>query len=204
MRIQCTCGKFQVDLAAFPKSSPGRMVCYCDDCQAYMVHLGRTDLLDPAGGTEVIPLYPSDVTVVAGADQLLATQLAPNHVYRYSTKCCNSPVGNTRPGFSWLGMQRNLFTVKDPQLLDKTLGEVRARIMGKFAKGPVPKGTADKMNLSAAIAVIPFMLKGRLGNKGKTSPFFAADGAAVGESKVLTKLERADLMKRWSAWKPGV
>lgn len=195
MRIQCECGAFQAELTVFPQGSPGRMMCYCDDCQAYLKYLNRADLLDPSGGTEVLPFYPADVKIVSGVDQLRGTQLTPNAVYRWSTKCCNSPVGNTRPGTSWLGIPRNMFTVKDPQLLDKTFGGIRARIMGKFATGPVPKGTPDKMNFSAALAVLPFMLKGKLGGKAKPSPFFAADGKPLAPVKVLSKDERELLRK---------
>jgi hypothetical protein len=59
MKIQCECGAFSATLNAFPKATPGRLVCYCDDCQSYLHHLGRADLLDANGGTEVIPAYPA-------------------------------------------------------------------------------------------------------------------------------------------------
>lgn len=201
MRIQCECGKFQADLSAFPKGTPGRLLCYCDDCQAYLLHLGRTDLLDSSGGTEIIPVYPADVTIVSGVDQLKCTQLAPGHIYRFSTICCNSPVGNTRPGNAWLGLQRNMYTAKDPQLLEKTFGGIRARIMGKFAKGPIPPGTPAKMNLAAALPVLPFMLKGKLLGKGKPSPFFASDGTPVVKAKVLSQAEHEELVLRQRAYK---
>lgn len=203
MQIQCNCGKFQAELATFPKDTPGRLMCYCDDCQSYLIHLGRADLLDPSGGTEVIPVYPADVTIMSGADQLVCTQLAPNHIYRFSTKCCNSPIGNTRPGMPWFGMQRNMFMARDPLLLDKALGKIRARIMGKFAKGPVPPGTPDKMNFFSALAVLPFMLKGKLRGKGKPSPFFTADWAPLVQPKVLSKKEREEIRKQWEAYSPA-
>lgn len=202
MRIQCNCGKFQAELVAFPKGTPGRLMCYCDDCQCYLIHLGRTDLLDPSGGTEIIPVYPADLTIVSGADQLTCTQLAPNHIYRFSTKCCKSPVGNIRPGTPWFGVQRNMYAAKDPRLLEKTLGKIRARIMGKFAKGPVPPGTPDKMNFSAALSVLPFMLNGKLRGKDKPSAFFKADGTPLVSPKVLSKAEREELRKRWEASGP--
>jgi hypothetical protein len=157
--------------------------------------LRRADLLDPSGGTEVIPVYPADVKIVSGAEELKGIQLGPNHVYRWSTKCCNSPVGNTRPGNPWFGVQRNMYTVKDPRLLEKTFGDIRARIMGKFATGPVPKGTPAKMSLSAALSVLPFMLKGKLGRKGTPSPFFDQDGEPAFP---VTVAEKAALEKCYS------
>lgn len=203
MRIQCSCGQFQAELPRFPKATPGRLMCYCDDCQVFMIHLGRTDLLDSSGGTEIIPVYPSDYKIVSGADQLKCVQLAPGHLFRFSTKCCNSPVGNTRPGTSWLGVPRNMYTVKDPKFLENTFGGIRGRIFGKFAKGPVPPGTPQKMNLSAALPVLPFMLKGAFGGKGKPTPFFSADGKPAAPVKVLSKDERAQLQKQWEAFEPS-
>ena len=73
MEIQCQCGKFRARLKAFPNGTPGRLVCYCDDCQSYLRHLKRTDLLDAHAGTEVIPAYPADVEILQGKEQLKCT-----------------------------------------------------------------------------------------------------------------------------------
>lgn len=198
MRVQCQCGTFQAELTASPKNSPGRLVCYCDDCQMFMMQLGRTDLLCASGGTEIIPAYPADVRIVSGAEHLRCTQLSPKGMHRFSTTCCNSPVGNTSPGRAWLGIPRNMYTASDPQVLERTFGDIKARIMGKFAKGPTPPGTPAKMNLKAAIPVLPYIIKGALTRKGVPSPFFP-DGKAIVPPKVLSEGERADLRKRWEA-----
>ena len=199
MLVQCKCGKFQAELADFPDRTPGRLMCYCDDCQKYLLLLGRTDLFDEAGGTEIIPVYPADMKIVAGAEQLKCTRLSAKGMHRFSTACCNTPVGNTRPGTPWFGLQRSLFSA-DPKLLERTLGGIKARIMGKFAKGPVPAGTPAKMSLKAALPVLPFMLKGAIGRKGKPSPVVQADGKTIiVPPKVLSEKEQADLHKQWEA-----
>jgi hypothetical protein len=194
MDISCECGKFQARLKAFPKDTPGRLVCYCDDCQAYMRHLKREDLLDANGGTEVVPVYPADIQIIQGAECLTCTQLAPGGTLRFSTTCCNTPIGNTRAGTPWAGLMRRVYTVKDAGALDRALGPVRSRIMGKFAKGTPPAGTPAKFNLKALMTVMPFMLKGKLLGKARPSPFFAPGSVTlVAPPRVLTPAEREAL-----------
>jgi hypothetical protein len=178
MEIQCECGKFAAKLKAFPDSTPGRLVCYCDDCQKYLHHLKRNDLLDANGGTEVIPAYPADVEFLRGNKHLKCTRLSPNGTFRFSTTCCNTPIANTRPGAPWAGFLRCVYTARgNGQKLDELLGPVRSRIMGRYAQGTPPAGTPKTFNLRALFTVMPFMLKGKLLGKSRPSPFFADDGS---------------------------
>ncbi len=187
MEIQCQCGQFRASLNAFPKNTPGRLVCYCDDCQSYLRYLKRDDLLDANGGTEVIPAYPSDVEILSGQETLKCTRLSPNGIFRFSTSCCNTPIVNTRPNEPWAGF---LGCVYSPDAI-RSLGPVRCRIMGRYAKGAVPPGTPDKFNLKALLAVMPFILKGKLFKKSNPSPFFTKDELTpVAAPYVLTKAER--------------
>jgi hypothetical protein len=172
MDIRCTCGKFHATLKAFPRSTPGRLVCYCDDCQAYLKHLQREDLLDANGGTEVIPAYPADVQIVSGAQYLKCTRLSPKGMFRFSTTCCNTPIANVQPKAPWVGLLHCVY----PADIAQTLGPVRSRIMGRYAKGTPPAGTPNSFDLKALASVLPFMLKGALLRKQRPSPFFAADG----------------------------
>jgi hypothetical protein len=191
MDVQCTCGKFRARLTAFPKNTPGRLVCYCDDCQTYLHFLGRADLLDANGGTEVIPTYPADVEVTQGKQFLKCTRLSPKGTFRFSTTCCNTPIVNTRPGAPWAGFLRVAYPAQS-QAAVNALGPVRSRIMGQFAKGKPPPGTPDTFNLKAMASVLPFIVKGKLLKKTQPSPFFAADGlTAITEPYVLSKAERA-------------
>lgn len=189
--IQCQCGLFRARLKAFPGGTPGRLVCYCDDCQTYLRHLGRRDLLDTNGGTEVIPAYPADVEILSGREQLACVRLSPGGTYRFFTRCCNTPVANTRPGMPWAGFLRGVYTANPSLALDATLGPVRSRIMGRFATGTPPAGTADKFNLKAMASVMPFIAKGKLTGKSAPSPFFEEDGQTpIVTPQVLTKAER--------------
>lgn len=192
MDIQCECGRFRARLKSFPGNSPGRLVCYCDDCQAYLHHLGRADLLDANGGTEVIPAYPADVEILSGRDQLKCTRLSPRGTFRFSTACCNTPIANTRPDMPWAGFLRCVFAAEEAGRFERLLGPVRSRIMGRYAKGTPPAGTPDKFNLKAMLTVMPFLVKGKLLKKARPSPFFAADGVTpVVEPQVLKRASRA-------------
>lgn len=174
MKIQCDCGAFQATLTHFPDHSPGRLMCYCRDCQSFLNRLGREDLLDAYGGTEVIPVYPGEVRIDQGSDQLICNQLSPKGMYRWSTRCCNSPVGNMRPGFPWFGILHSAYRAADPEALER-LGKVRSRIFGRDAKGEPPFAISRKIGVRDAMVVLPFVLKGKIGGKHKNSPLLAED-----------------------------
>lgn len=191
MEIQCECGNFRARLKAFPKNTPGRLVCYCDDCQTYLHYLKRGDLLDVHGGTEVIPAYPADIELLSGREHLRCTRLSPNGTFRFTTSCCNTPIVNLRPGMPWAGLLRGVYTAKDADPLEQALGPIRSRVMGRYAKGTPPAGTPEKFNFKAVKSVLPFVLKGMLLRKAKPSPFFAEDGITpIVTPYILTKAER--------------
>lgn len=196
MEIQCECGAFRAELENFPRRTPGRLACYCDDCQTFSHHLNRADLLDSAGGTEVIPVYPADIKIVAGREVLKCARLSPKGLYRWYAGCCNTPLANLQPGAPWVGWVHRVFTVKDPGYLEKTLGPVRARIQGKYARGTPPSGTADKVDFKGFMTAFPFILKGLLTGKAKPSPFFAEDGQTPIVSPTVLSLEERNAIRQ--------
>ena len=188
MEIQCECGSFRAVLKAFPQNSPGRLKCYCDDCQSYVHFLKRADILDENGGTEIIPAYPADVQIVTGKEKLKCIRLTDKGMFRFATTCCNTPVGNTAPHRPWLGIFRRVYNV---QKLDQTFGEIKSSIMGKYAKGTPPKGTPQKFDIKGFAAVMPYLLKGKVMGKAKNSPFFEKDGVTpIVKPHVLSADER--------------
>lgn len=189
MEIQCECGKFRAELTRFPKDSPGRLRCYCDDCQAYLHYLKRTDLLDTNGGTEVVPIYPSDFKILQGKEKLKCVRLGPKGMFRYSASCCNTPIANTDPKRPWVGIHRRMFTAKDPAQLDSICKDVRASIMGKFAHGTPPAGTPETFNFRGMRIVMPFLIKGMALGRNNPSPFFENQLSVV-RPYTLTKEER--------------
>ncbi len=189
MEIQCECGKFRAKLTAFPRNTPGRLKCYCDDCQAFLTYLNRADLLDENAGSEIIPAYPADIKLIAGKDLVRCMRLSPKGMYRFFTACCSTPIVNTDPVRPWAGIHRRMYTAKDPNRLDRELGPVKSSIMGKYAKGTPPPGTPMKFDFKGLRTVMPFILKGKLLRKSKPSPFFE-NGEAIATPTVLTLEER--------------
>jgi hypothetical protein len=186
MQISCECKKFRAELKTFPKNTPGRLKCYCDDCQTFLHHLGRGDLLDENAGTEVVPIYPADFKILSGQENLKCTRLSAKGMYRFSTSCCNTPIANSRAGLPWLGVFRATFNVNE---LERALGPVRASIMGKFAKGTPPKGTPQTFNLKGFLMVFPYILKGKILKKGAPSPFFSAQFEPIVMPRILSEDE---------------
>lgn len=199
MQIQCDCGQFKAKINKFPKQTPGRLGCYCDDCQSFLIYIHRTDNLDSSGCTEVVPVYPSNLEFVSGVSQLKCLRLTERGTYRWVAACCDSPIANTRPGTPWVGLYASVFGHQDSQYLQKTLGSVKARIMGRFAKGETLPKTADKMNLTAFFSVLPFILKGKIFKKYQVSPFFKQQDqrTPIVEPVVLNPQERAKLRQQF-------
>lgn len=190
--IQCDCGKFKAQLTGFPKNTPGRCICYCDDCQTFANYLNRPDLLDLAGGSEIIPVYPSEFKVLQGKELLACVRLSPKGLFRWYTSCCKTPVGNNQPKFPWVGTLNQIYKAANgADYLEKTLGPIKSRIMGKFAKGGPPEGVAEKMTFKDAMVVLPFLLRGFLTRKAKDSVFFQEDQITpIVQPHIMTLEER--------------
>lgn len=186
MKIQCDCGKFKAELENF-SSSPGRLVCYCEDCQRYLDKIDRKDVLDPYGGTQVIPVYPNDFKIIEGEDFLQCNLLSPKGLNRWTAKCCNTPVANTMAKFPWVGIPHTAFTKAEAGSLEK-IGKIKSRIKGKYKTSKAPFEISDNLKLGDMLVVLPFIAKGFLFKKFSKSPFFKEDGVTpVKEANLLSK-----------------
>ncbi len=169
MKIKCDCGKFQASILD-PSSSPGRLVCYCDDCQNYLNKLGKNNLLDSYGGTDIIPFYPSDIQIEKGIDQLCCNQLSDSGLSRWSTHCCGSPIVNTKAKFPWAGFMASSVVDQEGRF-----SKIKSRVMGKFSYGRPEFKISQKLSLKDALVVLPFILKGFLASKWKNAPLYNSD-----------------------------
>src|SRR5262249_31767225 len=103
--LRCRCGGVRGRVKDAAPQTVNRLVCYCDDCQAFAHHLGRADLLDPHGGTDIVQVAPASVAFDEGADRIEGVRLGPKGLYRWYAKCCNTPVGNTvSPAVAFVGI----------------------------------------------------------------------------------------------------
>ena len=197
--VRCECGKFQAEVTDVRASTGGRAVCYCDDCQSFLHHIGRAELLDKNGGTEVIPTFPSSIKITAGREQLRCTRLSPRGLYRFSTACCKTPVANLTLGAPWAGLSPHLYNFGEAGFVERNFGPIKSRIMAKFAYGDIPKEASPKMGLRDIAFVAPFLLKGFLLGKKSPSPFFEADGKTpIVTPEVISLEARTEIRKKIS------
>jgi hypothetical protein len=162
-----------------------RVVCYCDDCQAFLHRLGRADLFDPLGGTDIIQVAPAALTFERGRERIAGLRLTAKGLYRWYARCCKTPVGNTLgPAIPFVGMVAQLFGAPD-----EVCGRPVGAIFGKFATGTPPEGSTG-INLRLYGRAIRMVLGWRLSGRVWPHPFF--DRAGRGPIYPITILSPAD------------
>jgi hypothetical protein len=169
-----------------------RLVCYCDDCQAFLRHLGRADLLDPHGGSDIVHVAPSMISFDRGSELVTAVRLTPKGVFRWYASCCKTPLGNTAtPRLPFVGIVTELFRqAPGARPCDDVFGAPRGRIFGKFAIGEPPPGSV-KPDLRFYARVLRTMLGWKLRGKTWPHPFFdRASGNPKYPVTVLSTAER--------------
>jgi hypothetical protein len=146
-------------------------VCYCDDCQAYAHWLGRADLLDAHGGSDLVQVAPQALRIEHGQEHIRGVRLSQNGLYRWYASCCNTPVGNTmRPTIPFVGITVQSFA-GGPTLATEVFGPARGAILGKFALGDAP-AEVRRLNLGLLLGSIARVLGWRLRGKAWPHPFF--------------------------------
>jgi hypothetical protein len=164
--LRCRCGEVEGLLEKATPDTVNRVVCYCDDCQAYAHYLGRADLLDPHGGSDIVQVAPAALRFVRGADRIAGLRLTPRGLYRWYASCCKTPLGNTvGPGIPFVGV-----FAQTVQSLDR-VGPPIGGILGKFAIGTAPPGTT-RPNLRLLARAIRKILGWKLRGQTWPHPFF--------------------------------
>ncbi|MDJ1185153.1 DUF6151 family protein [Roseofilum casamattae] len=181
--IQCRCGRLQGSVADVKTAN--RVVCYCQDCQAFAHFLGRSsEILDRYGGTDIVQTLPKHVSFTQGTEVLACMRLTETGLLRWYTSCCNTPIGNTLPSYkmSFVGLVHNCLESSDVTL-DNSFGPVCSHVHAKYAKGePKPK----QVGFTAAIARnMARILKARIDGSYKQTPFFSADSEMPAASPTL-------------------
>ena len=165
-----------------------RVVCYCEDCQAFAHQLGRTDLLNPKGGSDIVQVAPATLSFAQGAHRIVGLRLTPKGLYRWHTSCCNTPMGNTMgTALPFVGIVAQAFAATR---LDDVVGAPSGAIFGKFAVGNPPSGST-RLNLPLLLRVLGRVLGWRLKGRTWPHPFFSREtGAALYAVTVLSKEQR--------------
>lgn len=181
--LACRCGAVQGRVTDAVAGRTNRMVCYCDDCQAYLHQLRRTDLLDAHGGTDVVQVAPACLSFQLGKEQIAGMRLSPRGLYRWYARCCNTPLGNTlSPSVPFVGIMVQAFADAEP------FGPPRGAAQQKFAIG-TPPHTSLFANIRMVVAALSKVSGWRLSGKTWPHPFFDRSGEP---SHPITVLSRAD------------
>jgi hypothetical protein len=138
IEIRCRCGEVRGTVTDPSPGAVNRVVCYCDDCQAFLHQLGRAELLNAKGGSDIVQVAPATVSFTKGQDRIAGLRLTSKGLYRWYATCCNTPVGNTMsPSIPFVGIIAQSF---DPARLDDAFGAPVGEIFGKCAVGEPPPG----------------------------------------------------------------
>jgi hypothetical protein len=187
--LRCGCGAVRGVVADASPATTTRVVCYCDDCQAYAHYLGRSDLLDEHGGSDIVQVAPAALSFSQGDERIVCVRLTPKGLYRHYASCCNTPIGNSlRPGVPFVGILARDFE-SEPGGADALFGEPLGGIFGKFATGTPPEGST-KLNPRMLIKCAGAILSWRFSGRAWPHPFF--DRATRSSNRPLTILSDAE------------
>jgi len=168
-KLSCRCGEVEGVVTNASPQTVNRVVCYCDDCQAFLHRLGRADLLNAEGGTDIVQLAPASLTFTRGQDRIAGLRLTPRGLLRWHTTCCNTPVGNTlSPAVPFVGIVAQTFGAERAQ---SAFGAPIGAILGKYAIGTAPAGSTG-INLALLLRAIAKVLGWRLRGRAWPHPFF--------------------------------
>ncbi len=201
--LSCRCGAVRGALHASPAAGK-RVVCYCDDCQAFAAFLGRpAELLDEHGGTDIYQTSPALVEITQGVERLASVRVTPRGPFRWYAACCNTPIANTMPTgrIPFVGLILSFVDSSVPGTgRDAALGPVQWRVFGKFARGTLPEPATERFTLGMVLRLAATLLGRMLRGEQRKSAFFdPASGRPLAVARVLTPEERAQLAERPTA-----
>jgi hypothetical protein len=198
--LRCRCGHVSgVASGVFP-SGGFRLVCYCKDCQAFARFLDRGDVLDGAGGTDIVQMPPGRVKLTTGIDAVRSLRFS-NKVFRWYAGCCQTPIANT--AFSvrvpFFGLVHSFISAEAEglarnEILDEILGPPLCRIYESSATGPLPANAPAPPSLGFYALRAAKVLGWWWQRLGRPNPFFDdRTGAPLSVPRVITGSERAAL-----------
>ena len=177
LALQCSCGTLRGVARGVSSDRGNRVVCYCDDCQSFAHFLGRAnEILDAHGGTDIFQMSPARLEILEGANHLSCMRLTSRGLLRWYTDCCRTPIGNTLPTrhVPFVGLIHSCIAPPtNGRPLDMTLGPIRARVHGRFAKGDLTGVTVHaRAPVFMLVRLAGMFLIARLRGEHKPSPFF--------------------------------
>ena len=155
-------------------------------------------MLDIHGGTDIFQLSSGCLEFTEGAERLACMRLTESGMLRWFAGCCMTAIGNT-PGtmqVPFVGLIHSCMDcfATDGRSREETLGPIRMRGFGQFAKGdradldahdgaPLPMGVRVTEIIKEAV---------KLGEQNRSAFFNAATGEPIVSVRVLTAAELHD------------
>ena len=199
LRLQCRCGSVTGVARDVTARNGTRLVCMCDDCQTYAHYLGRAaDILDENGGTEVYQTAPAHLEIHVGHDQIRCIRQHPRGLMRWFTACCNTPIFNTvaTPRAPFTGVLAPFYAHEDPDVVDRTIGPVRAKTMARWGYGTLPDDAHPRAPMSVLLHATRVLGSAFLAGKHKPNPLLGPAGEPIATPIILTEAERTTLKQQ--------
>src|SRR5215831_14153529 len=173
--LRCRCGRVRGVASDVSPPSGFRFVCYCRDCQAFARFLGRPDVLDGAGGTDIFHMPAGRVTFSAGKEAVRCLHFS-SRVFRWYTACCRTPIANTAgPRFPVVGVIHAFMDhAADGRSRDEALGAPLCRLFENSATGPLPPNAPPPRSFGLVARRLPTLLGWWVRGLGRPNPFFDA------------------------------
>ncbi len=154
-----------------------------------MHHLGRAELLDAHGGSDVVQVAPAALSFDQGVDQIVGVRLSPKGLFRWYASCCKTPLGNTLgTAVPFVGITVQTFAVPRAEV-DEIFGASLGSVRGEFAIGEPPPGSTTPPFRVIARA-LRRILSWRLRGQTWPHPFF--DRATKAPTHSVTVLSRSE------------
>jgi hypothetical protein len=186
--VRCACGRVRGVAERISRRTTSHLFCYCKDCRAYAHFLERAELLDAAGGTDIVQMARSRLRILSGEDALACVRLSPKGLHRWYAACCRTPIANTVPAIPFAGMPVAFFDPARPFDRDILLGPA-APIHTASATGPLPPHA--RVPVRAILKATGLLVRWWWSERRAPSAFFDARARAPRVApRVLTPDER--------------
>jgi len=190
--LRCACGTLRGVALGVSSGAGCRVVCYCDDCQAFARFLARPGITDAWGGTDIFQMAPSRVQITAGGELLSCMRLSPKGMHRWYCGACKTPVGNTVSSrIPFVGLIHTFMDHEsDGRARDEVLGNPLGYVQTKFAIGAPPANPAHASLFRVMARSVRLLAKWWLTGAGAPSPFFDKRGQPRAAPRILRPEER--------------
>lgn len=174
-----------------------RLVCYCEDCQAYARHLSpEKPVLGLHGGSDMLQLSPAHFHIHRGIEKLGNLRLTESGIYRWHATCCNSSLCNTpqNPAMPYIGLMTNILAGSH-KTLDNRIGPVRFGVCAGSqhpirATWPVSRGFGLRGMSRTLLNIGRWRMAG---DHNRSQLIDAQTGAPLVEPYTLSDTERSSL-----------